>query len=172
MAPRHLRPDDVILQPGEYFVGRGCRVRTVLGSCVSITLWAPHQRLGAMSHFLLASRLGSRRVAPAARDGRYGDEALDLMLRELAKAGVAPGDCEAKIFGGGDMFPGYRGGASPIGMRNGEAARALLAAHAIPVRTEHLFGHGHRHIVFETDTGAVWVRQPAPGDFGLRQERP
>ncbi|XAH24777.1 chemotaxis protein CheD [Xylophilus sp. GW821-FHT01B05] len=162
MPPRQLRPDDVILQPGEYFVGGGCRVRTVLGSCVSITLWAPRQRLGAMSHFLLASRPATARRAP---DARYGDEALDLMLRELGRAGITPGDCEAKIFGGGDMFPRQRGGALPIGLRNGEAARALLAARGIAVRTEHLFGLGHRHIVFETDTGAVWVRQPAPGEL-------
>ena len=48
---------DVFLQPGEYVVGDAAlRVRTMLGSCVSVTLWSPARRVGAMSHFLLASR--------------------------------------------------------------------------------------------------------------------
>ncbi len=39
---------DVFLQPGEHFVGDAdCRIRTLLGSCVSITLWHATRRLGA-----------------------------------------------------------------------------------------------------------------------------
>ena len=45
---------DVFLMPGEHFVGDARhRIRTLLGSCVSITLWHPQRRVGAMSHFLL-----------------------------------------------------------------------------------------------------------------------
>src|SRR4051812_8833059 len=96
-------PVDVLLQPGEYFVGDARhRIRTVLGSCVSMTLWCPVLRIGAMSHFLLADRGGR---SPEVLDARYGDEALLLMLRELQLRRVAAQQCEAKIFGGGDMFP-------------------------------------------------------------------
>jgi chemotaxis protein CheD len=149
---------EVVLQPGEYFVGDARhRIRTLLGSCVSVTLWHPRQRIGAMSHFLLASR-GSRSAVEL--DPRYGNEALLLMLRELAARKVVAAQCQAKIFGGGDMFPAHKGrGAPAIGRRNGEAARGLLLAHGIEVVSESLFGEGHRKIVFDVGSGHVWSRQ-------------
>jgi chemotaxis protein CheD len=157
---------DVFLQPGEYFVGDASyRIRTVLGSCVSVTLWCPRQRVGAMSHFMLAARGRAKDSAHDAPvlDARYGDEALDLMLDELAAQNVAAASCEAKIFGGGDMFPG-RGTrvAFAVGVRNGEAARMLLLARGIELVSESLFGEGHRQIVFDVGSGHVWSRQVRP----------
>ena len=53
---------EVFLQPGEYAVcDASTRIRTVLGSCISMTLWSPLQRVGAMSHCLLPTR-GRARV--------------------------------------------------------------------------------------------------------------
>ena len=166
-----MRQVDVFLQPGEYFVGDAAyRIRTVLGSCVSVTLWHPLRRIGAMSHFLLAARGGA---AGAVRspcgldaselDGRYGDEALHLMLRELLRMKVVVGQCQAKIFGGGDMFPAQKTrGQLAIGRRNGEAARSLLRGHGIEVISECLYGVGHRQVAFDVGSGHVWSRQLPP----------
>ncbi len=153
---------DIFLQPGELFVGdREFQIRTILGSCVSITLWHPASCMGGMSHFLLPTRSGA--LGGAEPDGRYGDEALHLMLAELKKYGLRPSDCEAKIFGGGNMFPGHdRAAAMLVGQRNGEAARDLLQACGIPVISESLFGYGHRQIIFDVSSGDVWSRQIAP----------
>ncbi|KIF82475.1 chemotaxis protein CheD [Noviherbaspirillum autotrophicum] len=161
---------DIFLQPGEYFVGDATyRVRTLLGSCVSITLWHPGMRVGAMSHFILAS--GGRRRG-ASLDGRYGEDALVLMLGELKRAGVAAEQCHAKIFGGGDMFPGQvKKDVLRIGDRNGEEARALLRRHNIKVVSESLFGVGHRQIVFDVSTGHVWGRQVRPIGSEARNDR-
>jgi chemotaxis protein CheD len=162
---------EVYLQPGEYFVGDAShRIRTLLGSCVSVTLWSPAGRVGAMSHFLLAARGGTsgfeastHAPLPATLDGRYGDEALRLMLAELARKNVKGPQCEAKIFGGGDMFPARQTtGPLAIGRRNGEAARRLLQSHGIEVISESLFGDGHRQIVFDVASGHVWSRQVRP----------
>lgn len=147
----------IFLQPGEYFVGHaGHTIRTLLGSCVSITLWHPGRRVGAMSHFLLPTR----GVASPVRDGRYGDEALCLMLEELAGLGVPPAQCQAKVFGGASMFPGAaHEEIRHVGHRNGEAARRLLHAHGIAVVSESLYGAGHRQILFDIHSGDVWARQ-------------
>jgi chemotaxis protein CheD len=156
MAVAHP-PVTIYLQPGDYFVGDAdCRIRTLLGSCVSVTLWHPQRRVGAMSHFLLPTR-----GAPCAQpDGRYGDEAVLLMLRELRRLGVDSAECKAKIFGGADMFPGCdKAAAMRVGKRNGEAARALLRAHGIEVVSHSLYGNGYRQIVFEVHSGDVWARQ-------------
>ncbi|NEX60793.1 chemotaxis protein CheD [Noviherbaspirillum sp. 17J57-3] len=146
----------VFLNPGEYFVGdEGYRISTLLGSCVSITLWHPERLIGAMSHFVLATR-GRTLETP---DGRYGDEVLELMIGELAALDIKATDCKAKIFGGGNMFT-YQATGTPIdiGKRNGEAARRLLQLHRIPIASESLFGRGHRKIVFDIRTGHVWSR--------------
>ncbi len=146
---------DIFLNPGDYFVGDASfRVRTLLGSCVSITLWHPRSAVGAMSHFLLPGR--SPNGEP---DARYAEDALALMLAELRGCGVRGSECEAKIFGGGDMFPGQRRSGLSIGQQNGAAARALLEAHTIRVASQCLYGAGHRQIMFEIASGDVWSRQ-------------
>ena len=152
---------DIFLQPGEYFVGDAdYRIRTLLGSCVSVTLWHPCKRVGAMSHFLLAERGAGPMLAI---DGRYGEEAIWLMLRELVHVKVDPSQCHAKIFGGGDMFPRQiRNDTLHIGQKNGEAARVLLRAHGITIVSESLFGAGHRKVIFDVASGDVWVRQVRP----------
>lgn len=153
---------DIFLQPGELFVGdAGFRIRTVLGSCVSITLWHPAACIGGMSHFLLPSRCGLQ--APVELDGRYGDEALQMMLGELRGAGVDPGQCRAKIFGGGNMFAVKPAAGVPlVGQRNGQAARRLLQEQGIPVVSESLFGWGHRQVIFDIASGDVWLHQVRP----------
>jgi chemotaxis protein CheD len=153
---------DIFLQPGELFVAdSGYQIRTILGSCVSITLWHPDTCLGGMSHFLLPTR--GQPVSRKDLDGRYGDEALQLMLDDLRARGVEPQECQAKIFGGGNMFPGH-GHASGIkvGQRNGVAARELLQLRGIKVVKESLFGIGHRQIIFDLSRGDVWARQVKP----------
>lgn len=152
---------DIFLQPGEYFVGdANYRIRTLLGSCVSITLWHPARRIGAMSHFLLARRESGR---SSGLDGRYGEKALLLMSDELSQMDVDPAECRAKIFGGGDMFPRQASRNVPkVGRKNGEAARSLLRAHGIPIVSESLFGVGHRQIFFNLSSGDVWARQVKP----------
>ena len=146
---------DIFLQPGDYFVGDASfRVRTLLGSCVSITLWHQRSAIGAMSHFLLPGRSSTGEP-----DARYAEDALALMLADLRGYGVRGSECEAKIFGGGDMFPGQKRDGMSIGQQNGKAARVLLEAHTIRVVSQSLYGAGHRQVMFEIANGDVWSRQ-------------
>jgi chemotaxis protein CheD len=157
---------EIFLHAGDYYVGHAdCRIRTVLGSCVSITLWHPKLCIGAMSHFLLSSRgPGSH----GALDARYAEEAVALMLRDLVHERVNPRECQAKLFGGGNMFPGL---ASPnmvgLGRKNGEVARMLVRAYGIPIVSESLLGLGHREVIFDVASGHVWLRQAKVASGGL-----
>jgi chemotaxis protein CheD len=161
---------DIFLQPGEFFVSDAeYQMRTMLGSCVSITLWHPFKRVGAMSHFLLPTRGASDRGEGL--DARYGDEAMQLMVGELRQMGVAAAQCQGKVFGGGNMFPDhFRSGAMTVGQRNGEAALELLNHHGVPIVSESLFGIGHRQIIFDVRNGDVWCHQVAPGNAGQEPE--
>lgn len=167
------RPDYVIeifLQPGEFYFGdEGTRIRTLLGSCVSVTLWHPQRHIGGMCHYMLPSRGGVNATAP---DGRYADEAMRLFLREIATHGTHPPEYEVKLFGGGNMFPRQTAkwkknrpaaGPIPVGYenisrRNIEAGRALMEQHGFRIKTENVGGNGRRHVIFDVWSGHVWVR--------------
>ena len=163
----------LFLQPGEVLVAdASCQLRTILGSCVSITLWHPGKRIGGMSHFLLPTQGACAKELDPSRPGYYGDDALRLMLRELKKSGVLPGQCQGKIFGGGNMFPNQmRADSGHVGQRNGKAARALLQQHGVALVAESLFGIGYRQVVFDVNKGDVWCRQVQPSDQEIAVEK-
>lgn len=153
---------DIFLQPGEIFFGdRETRIRTILGSCVAITLWHPKRRIGGMCHYMLPARRRGKRVDHL--DGRYADEAMLLLLKEILRQGTNPYEYEVKLFGGGNMFAPrvQKQAAVSVADRNIEAGRALLKQHGFNVLVEHLGGRGHRQIIYEVGSGDVWVRQHA-----------
>lgn len=156
---------EVFLQPGGFHFGGGrTRISTLLGSCISITLWHPARRLGGMCHFMLPSR---GQPAGAVLDGRYADEALRLFDREVGKAGCQPGDFQVKVFGGGNMLtrPVDRAELMDIAARNVESAYALLARHGYsPAALTHCGGKGHRKLIFDLWTGHVWLAHRPLGE--------
>jgi len=154
---------DVFLLPGEHFAGDARhRISTLLGSCVSVTLWQPRLRVGAMSHFVLPGSNLDRGEQPS---GRYAEDSLELMLEDLRRLGARPEDCEAKVFGGGAMFEVQPGRPRlDIGRKNGEAAVSMLRRRRLHIVSESLFDVGHRRIVFEVDSGDVWMRRGRPED--------
>ncbi len=150
---------DIFLQPGEwYFGGRDTSIRTVLGSCVSITLWHPRRLLGGMCHYMLPSRGG--KAPPSEWDGRYADEAIELMLREMRAAGTRPSEYELKLFGGGNMFPRLLRTRKneDVPFKNVETARALARHYGFRILAEHLGGEGHRNVRFDIWSGHVWLK--------------
>jgi len=160
---------EIFLDPGEYFVGDSSfKVRTLLGSCVSMVLWHPRMKYGAMSHFLLPTRKVGVDAAKAVGlqpmpEGKYADEALNLMVRELRQAKVPIHECVAKVFGGGNMFPGQKLSEHlNVGRRNGEAAKRLLQGLGLKIVAEDLYGNGHREIIFNLSNGDIWLRQGRP----------
>lgn len=149
---------EVFLLPGQWHFGPAPGiVRTVLGSCVSITLWHPQRRLGGMCHYMLASSSNRGKLAPADM-GRYADGAFSLMMDALARHGTRPREYVAKVFGGGRMFESISQTASRIPEANVLRAFELLEAEGIPVLAEHVGGAGSRSLAFDLDTGEVWLR--------------
>jgi chemotaxis protein CheD len=147
---------DLFIHPGEHeFADENFRLRTTLGSCVSIIFWHPERRLGGMCHYMLPSR---KRAGQEAPNAKYADEALSLMLQEARKLGTRPEQYQVKVFGGGNMFPGYQANKLSVAARNVRAARKLLADHGLVSRSECLGGAGYRNVIFDIASGDVWVR--------------
>lgn len=159
---------EVFLNQGEVLFGdRNTRIRTVLGSCVAITLWHPALQIGGMCHAVLPGRINTG-VAECdslvqGLDGRYVDDALSLMINEIRRNGTKIEDYQLKLFGGGNMFPDYiRSHQRHVGGRNVDVVRALLRRHGMRVHAEHLGGVGHRNLIFDIHSGHVWMRHQIP----------
>ncbi len=152
-----LRPGDVFLAPGELYSGPGAkRVWTILGSCVSIVMWHGPSRFGAMSHFLLPERPVTAPRAGNELDARYGVDSCALMLAALSRAGVAPAQCRAALYGGSRALIGCCTEQRDIGHRNADVARAFLERHGVPVVRASLHGTAHRRVCFDVETGRTW----------------
>ncbi len=160
---------EISLGPGELHFGGGrVRLRTILGSCVSILVWHPVRGLGGMCHFMLPAR----RTGGQSRDATFGDDAIALMLDAIAKARTRPAEYETRLCGGGNMFPELarqvpklRAG-SDVGLQNVEAGRRLLVEHGFRSAAEHVGGFGHRRISFDLWSGEARLWHAVPCDRG------
>jgi chemotaxis protein CheD len=167
-------PTEVSLHAGDFhFSGDPSTIRTVLGTCIAITIWHPVRHIGGMCHFLLPRRGTSDAIA-GARAGLYAEEVFGLFAASLEATQTRPSEYVAKIFGGGNMFPEYLQSATcrkqectdamreecpTIGCQNISAAKRLLSANNYTLTSQDVGGHGSRYVVFETGNGDVWVRR-------------
>ncbi|WP_268797414.1 chemoreceptor glutamine deamidase CheD [Pseudomonas huanghezhanensis] len=153
---------EVILAPGQVsFATRPTRLRTLLGSCVAITFWHPQRRIGGMCHFMLPGR--QRNDQPL--DGRYGDEAMELLLGHVLANGTHAQDYQVKLFGGGRMFPDQSRDlrTRDVASLNISAALALAERYHLHLTAQDMGSTGHRTIMFDVWNGNVWVRHQPMG---------
>lgn len=155
---------EVFLQPGEFYWGDAdTRIRTILGSCVAVTIWHPKKQVGGMCHIILPQRCAThKRQASADKSAKYADEAITLMMDEMAKIKVRPRDCQVKVFGGSNMFPKLHiDHKHNIGDRNLHAVLMHLADNDFMVSANHYGGEDSRYIIFDIWSGFAWVKSKA-----------
>ncbi|MDP8567336.1 chemotaxis protein CheD [Methylophilus aquaticus] len=151
---------EIFLQPGEFYWGDAdTRIRTILGSCVAVTVWHPAQKVGGMCHIMLPSRARSAKKTGGVLNGKYADEAMTMIMSELNSCGIAPESCHVKVFGGSNMFKTLRDISNPIGDRNLEAVMDQLDRLGFTVHSHHHGGELPRYIIFDVWSGWVWLRK-------------
>lgn len=145
---------NVYLKPGEVYISRTpALVSTVLGSCVSVTLYAPDAGMGAICHALLP--------CGADDDGlRYVESAVLYMHNRLAAISGQGGGFEAKLFGGADLLmargrPDEKGS---VGRQNVAAALRVIERLGLRLAASDTGGDRGRKIFFYSDTGEVLLR--------------
>lgn len=131
-------------------------MRTLLGSCVAITLWHPRQRLGGMCHYLLPSRT---RAPGAVVDGRYGDEAVGLMVEMLERMGTRPSEYVAHLYGGADTLPDGTGSKLNIGERNIEQGWTLIDKYGFQLDGVDVGDNVPRTVLLDCTSGQVHMRR-------------
>jgi chemotaxis protein CheD len=144
---------NVYLKPGEIFISRTpTLVSTVLGSCVSVTMFSPEARMGAMCHAML----------PRGTDDelRYVDSAVSFIYGRLAALSGYSSGFEAKLFGGADVLmpKGRPDGSASVGRQNVEAALQIIERLGLRLTAFDTGGEQGRKIFFCSGTGEVYMR--------------
>ena len=147
--------------PGEYRVSKKPVVlTTLLGSCVAACLYDVQAQVAGMNHFLLpVQRVPEIRPLGADQMGRYGIDAMELLINSMLKQGAAKARLRAKVFGGASLLVPH--GDIPvqaIGASNIRFIHEFLKVEGIPIESEDLGGSLGRVIQFHTDSFEVWRR--------------
>ncbi len=132
---------------------------TILGSCVAVCIWDKKLKFGGMNHFMLPLWNGEGLASP-----KYGNIAIDKLIRKMINNGSETEDLEAKIFGGGNVIESannvYR-----IGERNIEIAYSKLAEYGIKITGSSTGGKLGRKILMNTSNFQILHKFIAKQNF-------
>jgi chemotaxis protein CheD len=147
---------EVYLHPGQLYVSsEPAQISMILGSCAGVCLYDRRRSMGGAIHYMLPRWDGSGEPSP-----RYGDVAIEALIRQFQIHGSNLKDLEAKVFGGACMFQVFRaenGSDDHIGSRNVQMALETLTRRGIAVITRDTGGENGRKLRMQSDTGTVLV---------------
>jgi chemotaxis protein CheD len=160
MDPAPVLPD-LNLQPGELYLARGPAIlRTILGSCVSVTFWSKRLGAGALCHGVLPRSPLAWPPGSGLSDGcRYVDFSIRHLAQQFDALKARRDELEVKLFGGADVLPflGDRSDRPTVGAMNCQVAIEVLAQEGFTVTASDWGGVRGRRIHFHTGTGEVLV---------------
>ena len=146
----------VFLKPGELVVcEHETLVTTVLGSCISVTMFHPDSRIGAICHALLPQEKEKGEAF------RYVDTSILNMLDRFAGYGISRARLEVKLFGGADMLIAGRNNSRSVtvGRKNIEVALQVIESEQLRLVASDLGGTQGRKICFHTHTGEIFLKR-------------
>lgn len=119
---------------------------TLLGSCVSVCLWDPMEKVGGMNHFLLPG-------GPFEETGAmcFGVNAMELLINDLIKHNGNRKRFKAKIVGGAKLLDSK----ADIGRKNQEFAIWFLENEGFEIVSTCLGGTRGRKVRFWPTTGRI-----------------
>jgi chemotaxis protein CheD len=161
----------VAIAAGEVFMSdQPTAVTTLLGSCVSVCMFDPVTKRGAMCH----ASLPNAPVVLYKDPFRYVDEAVLYLVERYRRMGVPTQRLVIKLFGGADVLGKRRDGYESIGRQNTMAAVETLGWQGLRITVRETGGDRGRKIVFMTHTGEVFQKRlnPVSSHHVAAKERP
>jgi len=146
------------LQPGESVLAREPTIiRTILGSCVSISFWNERLHIGALCHSILPRMPLSNTGPPSIAIGRrYVDFCIRDLAQQFDELGIGRHEVQVKLFGGADVLVMTSSPSRPtVGRLNCETAIDLLSEEGYTITASSLGDIYGRKIRFNTGTGEV-----------------
>ncbi len=152
---------NIYLEVGEAFFGHAPKtIKTLLGSCIAVTVWHKKLKVGGVCHYLLSQ---SDEVMPpnkqqcsSSENYRYGLQALNYLYMSMEKYSAAA-EFEIRLFGGSNM---YASRSTPsIGECNVNFAKAWVKENNLSIKQEDVLGNICRTIVFNLSNGKVALQR-------------
>lgn len=127
-------------------------IRTILGSCVSVTFFDPSSQTAAIIHGLYPGK---------GKNASYTETAIDMVVHEFQNRGITPHAVIAKLFGGSKITLSQPSDKESfmVGHENIKSARRGLERYDIAIFSEDIGSEYGRELRFFTDTGDVYIKK-------------
>jgi len=156
------KSDVMNLAAGEVYFGTEVKkIKTLLGSCVALSVWHSKYQIAGMCHYLIAQeKISSKEQVVSNRatstSYRYGNNALHYLLQEMSCYSPI-NEFEIRLFGGSNM---YEYSTSPtIGESNVNFAMQWLEANQLKITQQDTLGDICRTLIFDTSNGSIQLRR-------------
>jgi len=151
------------LMPGEHYVSDSdVIITTILGSCVSACLYDPVNGIVGMNHFMLSGEKYNRALPLQFTEaGRYGVNAMELIINGMLKLGAEKAHLQAKIFGGASLISQAPSSDSftSVGAINSRFVLEFLKNDGIKITASSLGGNEGRIIHFNSKYFSVYLKR-------------
>jgi chemotaxis protein CheD len=163
-----MKPDlgglkKVSINPGEVcFSSNPIVVSTILGSCLSITMFSRELKYAGISHCLLPTNKDCNSDCNNCfTPFKYVDCSIVHMLKKFDRLKIQRKDIEVKIFGGADVFKNSskNGKISTVGRQNIKMAKETLEKNNMYIAASDVGGEFGRKIYFLTETGEIFLNR-------------
>ncbi len=137
-----------------------------LGSCVAVTFWSPHLRIGGMVHIALPEskiNLDKAKIKP----GYFADTGITSLIQEIKNRDcfISNRDLSVKITGGAQVM--QTNDIFNIGNRNISRAKEILKKQDIKISAEDTGGYVSRTVSLSVKTGLITLSSPGRKDWYL-----
>ncbi len=169
MNPLKTKLPVVYLNPGEMYTAEmPTMVSTVLGSCVSVTMFSRRLRIGAICHGFLPKRTDTKHGdSHYMKEFKYVDYSIMQMVEGFDKYGIKRSEIEVKLFGGADALSlqGGNPGAFTVGKQNIQTAIQVIKNERLNLIISDTGGLRGRKLIFYTHTGEVLLKRLKQGKY-------
>lgn len=151
----------IYLKPGEmYMTEKPTLVSTVLGSCVSVTMFNPRLKIGAICHGLLPIYKPNSICSGSMEEYKYVNSSIEKMITKYKIYGVRNSELEVKIFGGSEMIYAQAGVSHivSIGTQNIQAAIQTIKSNGLSPVVTNVGGISGRRLLFNTYSGEIFLK--------------
>lgn len=153
------------LKPADFYItSESMVIKTILGSCITITMFSRKIGAAAACHAVLpCCKDGTCPPVSCTNKYKFVECVIPEMLKRFRELGAGPDDIEIKMFGGADMIMVRKDCRAwdnqRVGRKNILMAREVARYHNLKLNNVDVGGTLGRKIVFDTQTGEVWLKR-------------
>ncbi|MCK5599081.1 chemotaxis protein CheD [bacterium] len=129
-------------------------LKSVLGSCVGLTIWDPVKKIAGLAHIFMPKSDG--KIVSDNLRAKFADTAVHELVNEILAAGSRKYNLEAKLIGGCNMLG--KDGALSVGKRNAMMVKEKLRELHIHLIYEDVGGKYGRYIALDCESGELTVK--------------